>query len=72
MSPDEHFVVGRDAREPRLAFAAGLSGHGFKFVSVLGEILADLTLEGATRQPIEFLSPGRATLAARRSSAGRA
>jgi sarcosine oxidase len=70
MSPDEHFVVGRDASEPRVAFAAGLSGHGFKFVSVLGEILADLTLEGSTRHPIEFLSPARDTL--RASGASRA
>jgi glycine/D-amino acid oxidase-like deaminating enzyme len=38
---------------------AGLSGHGFKFTPVLGEILAELALEGATRQPIEFLAPGR-------------
>lgn len=38
---------------------AGFSGHGFKFVSVVGEILADLALTESTPQPIGFLSPER-------------
>ena len=59
MSPDEHFVVDRLPSDERVAFAAGLSGHGFKFTPVLGEALADLTLEGRTRLPVEFLSAGR-------------
>jgi glycine/D-amino acid oxidase-like deaminating enzyme len=40
-------------------FAAGLSGHGFKFTSVLGEALADLALEGKTSLPTEFLGMSR-------------
>jgi glycine/D-amino acid oxidase-like deaminating enzyme len=56
MTPDEHFVVDRHPRHPQVAFAAGLSGHGFKFTSVLGEALADLALDGKTRLPIGFLS----------------
>ncbi|MEZ6069321.1 MAG: N-methyl-L-tryptophan oxidase [Pirellulales bacterium] len=59
MSPDEHFIVDRHPGCPQVAFAAGLSGHGFKFTSVLGEALADLALEGATTLPIGFLSVGR-------------
>jgi len=55
MSPDEHFIVDRDPANPNMLFAAGLSGHGFKFTSVLGEALADLALDGATNLPIEFL-----------------
>lgn len=39
-----------------VAFAAGFSGHGFKFVSVVGEILADLAMNGSTKHPINFLS----------------
>ena len=35
------------------------SGHGFKFVPVIGEILADLTLDGRTDLPIDFLRLGR-------------
>lgn len=59
MSPDGHFIVGRHRRYPQVAFAAGLSGHGFKFTSVLGEILAELSLDGHTRHSIEFLSQDR-------------
>jgi sarcosine oxidase len=59
MSPDEHFIVGRHPAHDNVAFVAGLSGHGFKFASVLGEVLAELTLDGAARQPIGFLSVGR-------------
>jgi sarcosine oxidase len=56
MSPDEHFIVDRHPQHPHVVFAAGLSGHGFKFAPVLGAALADLAFNGATRLPIEFLS----------------
>jgi monomeric sarcosine oxidase len=59
MSPDEQFVVGLHPNETTIALAAGLSGHGFKFTPVLGEILADLAQNGATQHPIGFLSPRR-------------
>jgi monomeric sarcosine oxidase len=59
MSPDEHFVIDRHPDYEQVVFAAGLSGHGFKFTSVLGEVLADLAVTGASNQPIEFLSCGR-------------
>ena len=59
MSPDSHFVVGLHPDEPRVALAAGFSGHGFKFASVMGEVLADLAIDGRTRHPIGFLSPSR-------------
>lgn len=55
MTPDEHFIVDAHPRNPNVVFAAGFSGHGFKFASVMGEILADLALDGATEQPIDFL-----------------
>lgn len=56
MSPDEHFIVDRLPEDPRIAFAAGLSGHGFKFTPVLGQALAELVLEGRTELPVGFLS----------------
>jgi monomeric sarcosine oxidase len=56
MSPDSHFIVDRHPQHPQVAFVAGLSGHGFKFASVLGEILAELALDGRSALPIEFLS----------------
>ena len=43
----------------RPSFAAGLSGHGFKFTGVLGQALADLVLDGRTDLPIGFLSARR-------------
>jgi monomeric sarcosine oxidase len=56
MSPDEHFIIDRHPDNPNVAFAAGLSGHGFKFAPVLGRALAELVLDGATALPIDFLS----------------
>lgn len=55
-SPDEHFIVDRHPAHAGVYFAAGLSGHGFKFAPVLGEALADLALDGGTDLPIDFLS----------------
>lgn len=62
MSADEHFIVDRLPGDERIAFAAGLSGHGFKFAPVLGEALADLALAGRSELPIEFLNCRRAAL----------
>lgn len=59
MSPDGHFVVGHHPEEPAVAIAAGFSGHGFKFASVIGETLADLAIDGKTALPVGFLSPTR-------------
>ena len=51
-SPDEHFILDTHPTCPQVSFLAGCSGHGFKFCSVVGEILADLALHGATRHDI--------------------
>ena len=58
-SPDGHFIVGHHPYHSHVSIACGLSGHGFKFSSVLGEVLADLALEGKTSMPVNFLSPQR-------------
>jgi sarcosine oxidase len=42
-----------------VSFASPCSGHGFKFASVVGEIMADLADDGATRHPIEMFSSCR-------------
>lgn len=52
MSPDGHFIIGHHPRYASIVFAAGFSGHGFKFASVIGEILAELALDGRTRHSI--------------------
>ena len=54
LSPDEHFIIDRHPETENVVVAAGFSGHGFKFCSVVGEILADLALDGETRHDIEL------------------
>ncbi|MGH8095014.1 MAG: N-methyl-L-tryptophan oxidase [Chthoniobacterales bacterium] len=56
LTPDGHFVVDRHPQHPRLVLCGGFSGHGFKFAPVIGEIGADLALQGATSHDIGFLS----------------
>ena len=51
-SPDEHFLIDRHPEAARAVVAAGFSGHGYKFCSVVGEIIADLALDGETRHDI--------------------
>jgi sarcosine oxidase len=41
-SPDEQFLVGRLAGEPRVVVAGGDSGHGFKHAAGIGELLAQI------------------------------
>ncbi len=47
-SPDEHFIIDVLPEQPNVVIAAGFSGHGFKFCSGVGEILADLAMGGTT------------------------
>jgi sarcosine oxidase len=58
-TPDEHFVIDTLPRLPGVVYASACSGHGFKFGSVVGEILADLALTGQTAHPIGFLAASR-------------
>jgi sarcosine oxidase len=58
-TPDEHFIIDRLPDHPQVAIAAGFSGHGFKFCSVVGEILADLVARGATDHDIELFRLNR-------------
>lgn len=59
MTPDGHFIVDHHPTFPQVIVIAGLSGHGFKFASVLGEVAADLVSDGTTPLPIDFLRIGR-------------
>jgi sarcosine oxidase len=57
---DENFILDfLPGYDQHVAIAAGFSGHGFKFVSVVGEIMADLAMNGKTELPIEFLNAQR-------------
>jgi sarcosine oxidase len=59
LTPDRHFILDLHPRHPNVVVAAGFSGHGFKFASVVGEILADLAEQGRTDLPIEMFRFGR-------------
>jgi sarcosine oxidase len=52
-TPDDEFVIDRHPAAPGVAFASACSGHGFKFAPVVGEILADLVSDRASRYPLE-------------------
>jgi sarcosine oxidase len=54
LTPDRHFLIDRHPAAEGVVFAAGFSGHGFKFAPVVGEVLADLALEGRTDRPIDL------------------
>ena len=58
-SPDEHFILDTHPELSQVVIGAGFSGHGFKFSAVVGEILADLALEGTTTHDISILRMGR-------------
>jgi sarcosine oxidase len=59
-APDHNFIIDYlSGFDKDVVFASGFSGHGFKFVSVVGEILADLALNGSTHIPIGFLNANR-------------
>jgi len=58
-TPDEHFIVDLLPGNTQVAVAAGFSGHGFKFASVIGEILADLAITGETEHNIDLLKIDR-------------
>ena len=48
-TPDEHFIIDAVPGAPNVYVAAGFSGHGFKFCSVIGEIMADLATDRGYR-----------------------
>jgi sarcosine oxidase len=60
-TPDHHFLLDLHPEYPQVAFASPCSGHGFKFVSVLGEIMADLADRGETRHDIGLFRLARFT-----------
>jgi sarcosine oxidase len=58
-TPDHHFVIARHPDAANVTIACGFSGHGFKFVPVVGEIVADLATTGSTIHPISMFDPRR-------------
>ena len=58
-TPDEHFILDTLPEYPQVIVASPCSGHGFKFASVIGEVLADLAQTGETRHDVGWLQLGR-------------
>lgn len=59
-SKDENFIIDHvPGSGKRVTIACGFSGHGFKFASVIGEVLADMSMKGKTDLPVGFLSLSR-------------
>jgi sarcosine oxidase len=58
-TPDKHFVMDLHPDYPQVSLASPCSGHGFKFASVVGEVMADLAEKGTTRHDIRFFGLDR-------------
>jgi len=58
-SPDDHFVVGALPDRPNLTLVSACSGHGYKFAPVLGQVAAELALDGRTKHSISLFDPAR-------------
>jgi len=58
-TPDGHGLVGALPGTDRVIVLAGFSGHGFKMSPVIGDIAADLIIDGKTNRSIDHLAPDR-------------
>ncbi|EON73103.1 N-methyl-L-tryptophan oxidase [Lysinibacillus sphaericus] len=54
MTPDEDFIIDFLPEHQNIVIAAGFSGHGFKFSSAVGEVLADLTIHGESKHDLSL------------------
>lgn len=57
--PDEIPVIGLSRAAPELVHAFGFCGHGFELGPVMGGIVAQLAIDGATNWPIAPFAPDR-------------
>jgi sarcosine oxidase len=57
--PDHHFVLAAHPGHENVVVASPCSGHGYKFCSVVGEILAELATAGRTHHEISLFDPAR-------------
>ncbi|MBK1657010.1 NAD(P)/FAD-dependent oxidoreductase [Paracraurococcus ruber] len=62
--PDEIPVIGLSRTQPGLVHAFGFCGHGFELGPIMGGIVAQLALDGATNWPIAAFAPDRFATAA--------
>ncbi|HKW59966.1 MAG TPA: N-methyl-L-tryptophan oxidase [Candidatus Dormibacteraeota bacterium] len=58
-TPDNHFVIDFSPDDRRVVVISACSGHGFKFGPIIGDIAADLVVDGGTRRDISQFSASR-------------
>lgn len=57
MTPNEHFLIDYHPDHPRdVVIVSACSGHGFKFATVIGEIVCELVTKGHTTHDISLFS----------------
>jgi len=59
MTPDEHFIIDLHPAYSHVVVSSACSGHGFKFSTLIGSILADLAIDGHTEHDISLFSATR-------------
>ena len=62
-TPDTHFLIDFHPESPQTLIGSPCSGHGFKFASAIGEILAELLVDGRSRLNIDLFRLDRFTTA---------
>ena len=60
-TPDNNFIIDMHPEYDQVSFASPCSGHGYKFASVIGEIMADLADTGITRHDVTLFRLDRLT-----------
>ncbi len=58
-TPDEHFIIDRHPSMRQALLVSPCSGHGYKFAPAIGEIVADLVVDGKTSHDITLFSLSR-------------
>ncbi|PGT88782.1 N-methyl-L-tryptophan oxidase [Bacillus sp. AFS040349] len=56
ISRDNHFIIDHHPKHDHIIFACGFSGHGFKFASVMGEVLSELAVNGQSKFDLSIFS----------------
>ena len=64
VTPDDIPVIGPSSVQPGVVHAFGFCGHGFELSPLIGDIVAQLVLQGGTNRPIAAFAPDRFTASA--------
>ena len=59
MTPDKHFIIDQHPEYANIFIAAGFSGHGFKFTTLVGKILTDLVIKKETEYDLSLFKINR-------------